>query len=253
SPKGPRLSLYHGLTAHGGQYVAPELRSEVSGYYGSEQAVREAIEGHPRRLRGESIRVAVIGLGVGNLAALGRPGDLFRFYEIDPEVVRLAEGEGGHFSFLKDSPAQVEVVLGDGRISLERELASGAERFDVLVLDAFSGDAIPVHLLTREAFDIYLARLRDEESVITAHVSNRYFQLVPVVWEITRAMGLSARVVDGAAKDLCEECSATWMVVARDEAGLQRFGAMKGTSERLRELRKSLWTDDYASLFDVRQ
>ena len=118
-------------------------------------------QNHPKRsIPGESLRVGLVGLGAGTLAAYGRPGDYFRYYEINPDVVKLSSGPQPVFTYLRDSAAHVDVELGDARLLLERELAKGEiQKFDVLVLDAFSGDAIPVHLLTREAFETYWQHL----------------------------------------------------------------------------------------------
>src|SRR5205807_9355570 len=132
------------------------------------------------------LRVGVVGLGAGTLAAYGRTGDVFRFYDINSDVVELARSE---FTFLKDSRAKVEVALGDARLSLERE---PAQNFDVLALDAFSSDAIPVHLLTVEAFKTYLRHLKPD-GVLAVHISNRYLDLVPVVQQAARHLSLEVR------------------------------------------------------------
>src|SRR5213078_3014628 len=126
-----------------------------------------AQEGAPRR-------VGVLGLGCGTLAAYGRTGDTFRIYEINPLVLQLASAE---FSFLRDTPAKVETVLGDGRLSLERE---PSQQFDVLVMDAFSGDSVPVHLITREAFEIYFRHLKPG-GILAVNITNRYLNLEPVM------------------------------------------------------------------------
>ena len=163
------------------------------------------------------MRVGVLGLGAGTLAAYGEPGDVYRFYEINPLVARLAAGTGGFFTFLKDSAAVVEVVLGDARISLERELEAGhAQRFDALVLDTFSSDSIPVHLLTREAFSLYLAHLAPD-GVIAVHISNRYLSLTPVVWRLARHYNL--QIASFLVKAPAEEPAANsslWVLLTRD-------------------------------------
>ncbi len=124
----------------------------------------------------------MIGLGIGTLSAYAQSGDNFRYYELNDAVTRLAEGENGYFNFLELSPAPVTVIPGDGRISLERELEAGeAQKFDICVIDAFNSDAIPMHLLTTQAVELYLAHLRDEHSILAVQMSNRNVNLVPVV------------------------------------------------------------------------
>ena len=180
-PRLHRVTLMHGRIQHGSQFQAPFRRGWPTAYYGPESGVGLALRYLPGSLAssGESgcLRVGVVGLGVGTVAAYGRPGDYFRFYEINPEVVRFA---GTHFTFLKNCPAAVDIVLGDARISLGRELERGErQNFDLLIVDAFSGDAIPVHLLTREAAEIYRGHLK-ANGVMAFHVSSRYFDLSPV-------------------------------------------------------------------------
>lgn len=137
---------------------------------------------HPRTAtagpRRQPLRIGIVGLGVGTTAAYARAGDYVRFYEINPEVVRLSLGPRSYFSYLRECPATVDVVLGDARVSMERELERSApQAFDVLAVDAFSSDAIPVHLLTREAIELYLGHLRAWESILAVHISNHYSNL----------------------------------------------------------------------------
>jgi hypothetical protein len=163
---GPRRDLQHGRILHGFQYVEEPQRSWPTSYYGphSGLAVALAAIGHLNR------RVAVVGLGAGTTAALGRPGDVFRFYEINPDVETISRA---WFSYLKDSRARTEVVLGDARVQLERELAQGqSQDFDAIAVDAFSSDAIPIHLLTAECGDIYRQRLKPG-GLLLLHISNR--------------------------------------------------------------------------------
>src|SRR6185436_3679823 len=148
-------------------------------YYAEGSGVELAIDHHPRRTGGSHLAIGAIGLGVGTIAAYGLPADTFRFYEINPDVERLARR---YFTFLADSKATVEVALGDGRLALERDVAAwaGVHRYDVLVADAFAGDAIPVHLLTVEAMALYWQALKDD-GVLAVHVSNRYLNLTRVI------------------------------------------------------------------------
>lgn len=148
----------------------------------------QAILSHPRRRSGQALSVGVIGLGVGTLAVWGRQGDTYRFYEIHPAAERLARE---FFTFLRDSEAHVEIVLGDGRIMLERELAdgTGGPRYDVLIIDAFSGDAVPVHLLTLESLELYRRALAPG-SVLVLQITNRHVDLERVVRGLADATGL---------------------------------------------------------------
>lgn len=180
--------LMNGAISHGQQALALRKRGQPVSYYGPDTGagvVMTAPRPGPRR-------VGVIGLGAGTLAAYGRAGDTIRFYEINPLVIEAARA---HFSFLADSAATIEVAQGDARLLLQRELDSGDSRdFDVIVVDAFSGDAIPVHLMTREALGIYRRHLRPD-GIIAFHVSNRYLDLAPVVKRLADDAGMQARLI----------------------------------------------------------
>src|SRR5262249_23678636 len=150
-------------------------------YYTERSGIGLALLHHPRRAAG-SLRVGVVGLGTGTIAAYGQAGDTYRFYDINPAVVALSEGPQRMFTYLRDGPARVEIVLGDARLSLERERKrSGAQGFDVLAIDAFTSDSIPVHLLTKEAFELYLSHLARPDGILAIHISNRQLDLAPVV------------------------------------------------------------------------
>ena len=244
-------SLYHGEILHGSQLLAEGRRREPITCYGSDSGVALAIEHHPRRetetpASTPGLRIGVIGLGTGTVAALGRPGDTVRFYEINPEVERIANE---HFFYLRDSRATTEVVLGDGRISMERELRDqGSQQFDVLVLDAFSGDAIPIHLLTLEAAELYWRHLRDD-GVLLAHISNKYLNLHPVVRAAAEAF--DKRFVSIAADSAGEEyAGSTWVAVTSNRTLLDRLA---GYTERWpTQMPQTIrWTDDFSSLLGV--
>ena len=218
-------------------------------YYAETSGVGLALLHHPARPG--SLRVGGLGLGIGVIAHYGQPGDVFRFYEINPDMIRMAEGEGGYFSFLADSDAKISVVAGDARLSLERELAQeGSHAFDVLVLDAFSGDAVPLHLLTREAFEIYLDHL-DSDGVLAVNVSNRYFDLSLPVYRLAEAFGLEASMIVDRGDGL-RSYDSIWMLLARDRSLLDqpaiasRAAAGAAVPGGLR-----LWTDDYSNLLQV--
>ncbi|MBU4224620.1 MAG: fused MFS/spermidine synthase, partial [Chloroflexi bacterium] len=226
-----------------------DKRGLPTSYYTEEGGAGLAILNHPKY--GQGMQVGVLGLGVGTLATYGQPGDVYRFYEINPAVVRLAEGQAGYFSFLADSRAEVTVVLGDARLSLENELAAGERHnFDILVLDTFSSDAIPVHLLTREAFELYLQHLQPE-GILALHITNHHLDLRPVVWKLADNYSLSRVLVDSEG-DGVRGFRSIWMLLARDPALLDQPAIARNTTP-LGEYKTSirLWTDDYSNLFQI--
>ena len=231
--------LYHGSIRHGEQFLAAARRREPTSYYGQESGIGLAIN----NARKDERKIGLIGLGSGTLAAYGRAGDVYRFYEINPQVIELAQSE---FSFLKDSPARIETVLGDARLTLEKEAPQG---FDVLAVDAFSGDSIPVHLLTREAMDVYLRHMRPD-GIIAFHVTNRFLSLAPVVQQIAAARGLNALLIHDDGMRTTRH-KTDWVLVARDAKTLAADGYRKGRTSIpvIPGLRP--WTDDFNNLFDV--
>lgn len=245
-----RLDLRHGRIVHGFQYQALEKRRIPTTYYSETSGIGLLLSHHPRRAAGP-MRVGVVGLGVGTLAAYGRPGDEYRFYDINPAVASLSALPGGVFTYLRDSPARIVLVMGDARLSLERELARGGpQNFDVLALDAFSSDSIPVHLLTREAVATDLAHLRRPDGVLAIHISNRNLDLTPVVRALADAFHLEASVVDTDSED-DTSWGATWVLLTRDRRVLETK-EIEEASERLEGgAGMRLWTDDYSNLFRV--
>ena len=231
--------MYHGAVKHGEQFLAAERRDEPTTYYGATSGVGRAIQSAPSGPR----RIGLVGLGAGTLAAYARTGDTVRVYEINPEVFTLADKE---FSFLADSPARIERVAGDARLALERE---PAQQFDVLAVDAFSGDSVPAHLLTTQALDLYLRHVRDG-GVIAFHVTNRFLNLPPVVQRIATERGLVVALVHDNAEG--SHLRATdWVLVARDDATLQRPG-IGGATQPITPLPGlRAWTDDFNNLFSV--
>ncbi len=242
--------FFHGRILHGAQYLDDAYRTRPLSYYGPSSGVWIAVQVQRLLARGraerKSLRIAVIGEGAAAFAAHGRAGDVVRFYEIDPAVDRFART---HFTFLAESAAKTEVVFGDARVSLERELAlRGPQRYDLLVLDAFSGDGIPVHLLTREALEIYRRHLV-AGGVIAVHISNRHFDLRPVVHGLAADAGLEALSIDGDGKNFGETGS-DWMLVSGNERFLRQVRpAAAPVSDSRRE--RLLWTDDRANPMDV--
>jgi hypothetical protein len=241
------VQLKHGRIIHGLQLMAPERRREPTTYYGERTGVGLALERHPRRLAGLPLRVGCVGLGVGTLAAYGRPGDAFVFYEINPQVIALSQGERPTFTYLRESPAETTIVQGDARLSLERE---PPRQFDVLAVDAFSSDSIPVHLLTREAVAVYLRHLRAPDGVVAVHVSNRYLDLKPVTQGIAGVLGL--RLGYFFSMGILDAWPSDWILLAPGGELLddpQVWGA--GVPLAVNTPGLPVWTDSYSDLLRV--
>lgn len=239
-PQGEVLWLSHGRVRHGAQYTSAALRRWPTGYYAPDSGAALALASLP----GENRRIGMVGMGVGTLTTYARPGDRIRIYEINPEVRRLAET---HFTYLSDSPAEIEVVMGDARLSMERE---APQEFDILLLDAFSGDAIPLHLLTREAFEIYERHLAPE-GVIALLIDTWHLDFGPVVRGLADDLGFSVLRV-GTGGGPRQNWGADWMILSRSDKffdapalrSYSRIAVAPGEHGRL-------WTDDYTSLFQV--
>jgi spermidine synthase len=234
-------TLIHGTIQHGTQIFSEELRTSPTTYYATDSGVGMAIEyccGNRRR------RVGVVGLGAGTLAAYGRQGDVFRFYDINPLVPRLANSL---FTYLKDSKAKTEIVMGDARLSLAAE---EPQHYDVLVIDAFSGDAIPVHLLTREAIELYRRHLTPE-GILAIHVSNQYLRLAPVVREQADQAKLKTAFIISEENEETGAYSSDWVLVTENEEFLNRDEVKKASTEIQAISGLRLWTDDYNSLLPL--
>ena len=193
----PRLVLRHGKITHGFQFVEEAKRQIPTSYYTPQSGIGLVLANYPGRTEGRPLRIGVIGLGVGTLAAYGIPGDHISFYEINPEVIRIADsGRQSMFTFVSDSNAEIALIPGDARISLEQQLSRNeVQQFDILVIDAFSGDAIPVHLLTEEAFQLYLRHLKKPNGLLAYHISNDALDLRPVIARLVAESSMSAWVV----------------------------------------------------------
>ena len=242
------VAMIHGMTVHGIQYL--DDRTRPTTYYAEDSGVGLLLQNYPRS--GQGLRVGVLGLGAGTLATYAQLGDTYRFYEINPVVVQLAEGEGGYFTFLQDSKADISIASGDARISLEHELAvDGKQNFDVLILDTFSSDSIPVHLVTKEAFALYLDHLTPN-GIIAAHISNRHLDLQPVLWQLAQEFGLTIIQVEKPAGMNDGSFLSEWILLTHDPAMFDipaiksRAISFDGYSSPIR-----LWTDDYSNLFQI--
>jgi hypothetical protein len=237
------LQLTHGQIVHGTQIERPEARMLPTTYFGPLSGVGRLLES---RRAGPPLRVGVVGLGIGTLAAWGRPGDLYRFYELNPAVIRLSSPPEPRFTFLVGSRARVETVPGDARLSLAAERN---QEYDVLVLDAFSSDAIPVHLLTLEAFDVYGRHLRGDSSTLAVHVSNLMLDLEPVVRGAAARRGLATVTITDQGS-LPGTLASKWVLAAKDPMALSAPEIVRAAHARpaVPTGRLPHWTDAYSNL-----
>lgn len=240
--------LIHGRIQHGFQYLDADKKSRATTYYGPHSGAALAIESlpHPRR-------IAIVGLGAGTLATWGRAGDQYRFYEINPNVVTLARK---WFTYLSDSQAAVEIVLGDARVQLENERKAGRSHdFDVIAVDAFTSDAIPTHLLTAECGELYRDRLAPG-GILALHISNRSLDLEPVTRGLAKHLGWQARMVlvvpDLIEKNTNGESGSRWVLLTENADTLAKAGIRNTLIGWSSPQASALeWTDDFLSLWQV--
>jgi spermidine synthase len=190
-----------------------------------------------------AIRVGVVGLGTGTLAAYGRLGDYYRYYEINPLVPPITRGQ---FFFVPNCPAKLDIAMGDARLSMERE---APENFDLLAVDAFSSDAIPVHLLTKDAMALFFRNLRPD-GVLAVHISNRYLDLQPVVESEAASLGKATRTIDNEDETSIDVFSATWVLVFSPDSGFSPPEFQDSADIKSRR-KVRMWTDDYSNLFQI--
>ncbi len=231
-------SLVHGAILHGEQWMSDKYRRAATTYYKTSSGIGKTILAHA----GLPIKVGIIGLGAGTLATYGDADDTFRFYEINAAVPRIAREQ---FTYLADSPATIEIVLGDARLKLEREPAQG---FDVLAVDAFSGDSIPVHLITLEAVGAYLRHMKPQ-GVIAFHVSNRFLDLKPVLLAISEKHGLEYAFVHETGED--GATTSDWVLLTRHKPFILRPEIVLSTEPVAPQPDWRLWTDAYNNLLQV--
>jgi spermidine synthase len=254
--------MMHGSISQGIQYLSTQLRGRPTTYYGTATGlgfVMQEREGNP-------IKAGIVGLGVGTIAAYGVKGDHFQFYEINSDVIQMSESPG-LFTYLSDSAATIEVIPGDARLSLETQLREGGPQgFDVFVMDAFSSDAIPVHLITREAFELYSQHLKPN-GTLAIHITNNYVDLTGVMFRIADGLGMHAVEIQNASYSGNLHTAANWVILSRDKARIEAFrGIVKQrraranvTDEELNATYSDtvdwrhapLWTDDYSDLFSA--
>lgn len=244
--------LTHGTTMHGMQHLSPALRLEPTTYYAPRSGVGVVMRAG-MTLYGPNASIGVVGLGTGTLACYAVPGQQWSFFEIDPKMVQIAT-KSGHFTFVPSCAPRARIVLGDARLSLARQPAA---KFDILALDAFSSDAVPMHLLTREAFAIY-ARALQPEGLLLVHISNRYIDLAPVVAAAARAGGWTALQLDYQPSEAEAQrlaTASTWIAMSRDGAAIDRMvsAAPPGTFWFELAPRRGFagWSDDYATILPL--
>ena len=247
-PDAPMLNLVHGTTLHGAEFTDPaRWRTQVR-YYNRGGPIGQFFA-RLRAVRPEKQRVAAIGLGAGVLSCYALPGESWTLYEIDPVVVRIAQ-DTRYFHYLEQCGGSATIVLGDARLSLK---AGPSRRYDVLILDAFNSDAIPMHLLTREAIALYLDQLT-ESGVVAMHISNRNLELKPMLAALARDLGLAGRdelSQPSAAEEADGAVGSEWVVLARRPGDLAFLDGEPRWTELTSDRRISAWTDDFSNIVSV--
>ena len=240
------LALIHGSILHGEQFMQPRFRKAATTYYKAASGIGRAIMLKQQLSPDRPIKVGIIGLGAGTIAAYGREGDTYRFYDINPAVVTIAKRD---FKYVSESAATIEIAMGDARLNLERE---PGQQFDVLAIDAFSSDSIPVHLITDEAVAIY-ARHMKPDGIIAFHVSNRFLDLKPVVQQIAEKQGLAYAWVHEDRTDKAGESTTVsdWVLLSRSKSILLRDQIVDSTFVIVPQPGWRLWTDDFNNLLQV--
>lgn len=233
-------SMLHGQIIHGRQFIDPAKEGEPTAYYSTDGGAGKALQ---IKAAGGPLRVGVIGLGVGTLVTYGRKNDYYRLYDIDPLVIDIARK---HFTFLARTAATTEIVLGDARLQLEKE---SPQQFDVLVVDAFSGDSVPVHLLTREAFALYFRHLKPD-GVLAVHITNRFLDLRPVVKTAADHFAREIRLVEYAGDDDRLIFRSQWALISGDRQFFKHPELAGATPIAVRRDFRP-WQDDYSSLFSI--
>ena len=244
-------SLYHGRIRHGKQWLhTSEMHRPIS-YFGPHSGVALALNNFPSRKHKETaksaIRVGTIGLGVGTVAAYGKPKDVFRFYEINADVESIARK---YFRYLDNSNADIDIVIGDGRRTMQRELeTSGSQQYDIIVVDAFSGDAVPIHLLTQEASDIYWQHLH-ENGILALHITNFHVDLSDIVRHMAIHANKEAIYIEDEDRGDGYN-SSDWVLITSNHAFLNDHTVRSFQDDWYHELKPIIWTDDFSNLFKV--
>ena len=240
SPDTHRI-LMHGTIVHGKEYIFAPYRRITTSYYTEGSGIGLALS-HIHQ--GQQRRVGGVGMGVGTIAAYGKPGDLYKFYEINPKVIDIASN---YFYFLSENPAQIQIALGDARLVLERERP---QQFDVLAVDAFSGDAVPVHLVTREALAVYLNNIKPDGAV-AFHVTSRYLSLAPVIKQLADEVGYEAVLIADRSDDNPYASHSDWVIVTRNRDFLTDPEVVTKRAAIKPIAGMKIWTDDFSNLFQI--
>jgi spermidine synthase len=252
-------ALYHGRILHGFQYMSESRIDRITTYYGPNSGPGLAVRHHPKRVAGEPLSVGVVGLGTGTMAGFAQAGDYFCFYDIDPKIKALHDE--GIFQFVQRARkrgADVPIMLGDARLTMEREAKNKSKQYDLIVLDAFSGDAIPAHLLTLESVKIYDELLRrdangDSTGILAIHISNRYLNLAPVVDALAQKYKFEQVPVDDPGGPDEWDTSSNWILLTRNQDFLDDF-AIKAAQAQYTPAKKPepvLWTDQWSNLLSI--
>ena len=241
-PAEHKYLMQHGTTFHGLQFVDPTRRLAPTTYYSEDSGVGRAIDVLTDK---GQLNVGIVGLGVGTIATYGRQGDYYCYYEINPEVERLARE---HFSYLENCKAEIDVVIGDARLSMENE---PPRNYDLLVMDAFSSDAVPLHLLTKEAFEIYLKHIKDD-GVIAFHISSQHLDLNLVVWKLADHFGLKYAWIMNDEDDEEGIMASDWILLTKNEEFINSTQIERATTTPADDYKDiTLWTDDHTNLFEI--
>lgn len=234
--------MQHGTTFHGLQFQSPEKKDLPTAYYSPDSGIGLTLRNMPKQ---EGRRIGIVGLGVGTIASYGDETDAICFYEINPEVECLARK---YFTYLEDSKAKIEVVLGDGRLSMKRQ---DPQDYDVLVLDAFSSDSVPVHLLTVEAMEIYLRHLSND-GVLAFHISTLHLDLQSVVWKLADHFGLETAWIESYENEEEGALASDWILLSRSRDFLGTEAIQEAaSSSKSRRKDVDLWTDDHINLLEI--
>lgn len=243
-----RHSMHHGNIVHGTQFWHEDERKRPTSYYTKHSGLGIAIRQHPRRMQDLGLKVGIIGLGAGTIAYYCNEPDYFRFYEINPVAEDLARN---YFSFIDDAEGKIEVIIGDGRIMMERELeASGSQNYDVIAVDAFSGDAIPMHLLTTQAFALYFKHLKSD-GILAVHISNRFVELIPVVRGQANVFGYPSVKFRTKKDRSVARARATWIIMTHNQEFLTHRRVTRYMRTWDNDQPDVVWTDDFSNLAGV--
>ncbi|RLA25848.1 MAG: hypothetical protein DRQ62_01310, partial [Gammaproteobacteria bacterium] len=244
-----RRKMYHGRINHGVQFWQKDRRKEPASYFSKHSGIGIAIRRHPKRLNHEPMKVGIIGLGAGAIATYAKDRDHYTFYEINPEVERLARK---YFTFLEDIDGTVDVLQGDGRIVMEHQLEEqGSMQYDVIAIDAFSGDSIPVHLLTKESIDLYFRHLAPD-GILAFHISNIYIDLRPVLSAASKNLGIDPLLIIRSKNKSKGIKRSKWVLLTRNSSFIKHPRVIAYLDEWKKSGKEDLlWTDDYSNIVSL--